>query len=228
MRQLLGILLVGVWSNAAAQTNGYPKPVTFTLQPQVSILVPGDLLFKGFNNKISVSHSLATGSATLLSSDGTLLPFSESFFVLNKISAQTVTLSLITTNNKKQRVILATKICQVVPYPVVKLSGVTSDSAVDCLTLAAGTFYAEFTPKRKIPVTKFKLDVYTNNTFVTDSVLGGRLSPSMIRYVSSLQQGAFLLFRDLEIDLGNGLKKIEPLFRIYLIKGEYIQTSTDL
>ena len=183
--------------------------------------LPADnYLFVGGKNRIKITNSkrktfevkLANGSIKKIKGD--------SVFEIDELaSIGKSLLSIYEVDAKGNKKLVLNKPYSVIPYPIVKFSGVASDSAMPALMLAAGGLYAHYKSiKTKILVSSFKMEFYENEKFVLDSSVNNRLSKKMLTYVNKLKPGSMVYITNIKFKDPNGSERMEPIYRLFIIK----------
>ena len=149
-------------------------------------------------------------------SNGIIKKINDSIYTINNTLPVNTLLSIYTKDARGKEHLVVTKEYKFSNFPVVKLAKVKSDSAINKMMLAVGSFYVEV-KKQVFPVVAFKMELIENDQVILDSTVGCRLSKKMLKYTSTQKPGSILYFSDIKYRLPDGRILVEPMYRVFII-----------
>jgi hypothetical protein len=141
------------------------------------------------------------------------------YVISDLVSATSTLLSIYEIGTDGKSKLAENKLYTVIPFPIVKISGVPSDSILSSLGIASGKMMAEYPAlKRKWPVLSYKMDILDSGKFKTVGSVNGKLSPKMMAYLAKLKPGNMIYFKDIRYLSPRGDTLINPIYRIFIVK----------
>lgn len=180
-------------------------------------VLPGDdYLFLDTKNKIKIISSDKKKKFVVTIDNGNITKNSDSIYFIDGLIADTAWLSIYEIAKTGKQKLAMKKQYNVIAYPQLMWNNVKNDSEIRRQMLNGGKFYAIDKKWGKLEVESFKMDIIDNGALITDSVSGNRLSPKMRKYITSMQPGSVVCFKDVRYHTLNGQLRVEPIFRLII------------
>lgn len=176
-----------------------------------------DILFAGSKNRIKITSVNGPLSKVVLA--GGTISGKDSIYIAEITTGDKTLLSVYVKSGGKEKLVF-NKEYRIIPVPQVNFNSVKNDSVIDKLSLNGGFLKANYTLGRGAKIISFKMPITKDGIFVTDSVLGNRLSNDMRRHVTSLRDGSVVYIEEIKYSDPYGEIKTIPLFRLFLIDHE--------
>jgi hypothetical protein len=220
MRRFLIIYLTLVFLSIHGQKDTAKIP-EFKVQGKVTgyEIFPSDsYLFLCNKNKIKITPKQKGTEFEVKITNGKLTKGSEEgVYFIDALLPAPALLSIYEKKKDKSLKLAMNKPYTVIPFPIVKIAGVKSDSAISRIQLAAGNFYGEYKSSiQKVKVSGFKMECFKDGKFYEDSSSTGRLTPSMLDYISKLKPGSMIFFKDFKFIGSDGTIKYIPVYRVFI------------
>jgi hypothetical protein len=201
--------------------NDTTKVAEFKVQGKVTgyDIFPSDsYLFLRNKNKIKIAPKQKGTEFEVKITNGKITKGTEEgVYFVEDLLPTGVLLSIYERKKDKSLKLVMNKPYTVIPFPIVKIAGVKCDSAISRIQLAAGTFYGEYKSSiHKVKINGFKMECFKDGKFYEDSSATGRLTPSMLQYVSKLKPGSMIFFKDFRFTGSDGAVKYIPVFRVFI------------
>ena len=190
------------------------------------IFYPNDSYFFAgtHRNKIKITQKGVAKKIEVSVNNGKITKLSDSVFVVSALKPGTAMLSIyeLTKDNKKK--IVKNKEYSVFDYPNMSINGVKCDSFISKILLAGGIIkaFAEIENKKTyLKVLGFKMEIYNAaKGFSLDSSITDKLTSTMRKYVSSINDGGIFYIREIKYSFPDGTTGVIPMYRVFLVKDD--------
>lgn len=179
-------------------------------------------LFVDKKNCIKLSIKGKNNISSIKVSNGRIVKTKvDTVYIIDNVKGGICLLSLYEKAKNGKNKLIQNKQYKVVDYPIISINNVKSDSSISKLLLCGGIVKARYDRLGiEAQVIGFKMDIFENDSFVTDSSTNDRLTKKMRLYVNGLKEGSLVYIKDVKYVKANGTMKTDPIFRLFLGKEE--------